>query len=326
VTPVPFDDPFSRREGRVSLFQHVPSRRLLAAGLLALAAACGAPASDADPDAGVVTVEDDAGRSLQLARPATRILSLVPAATETLVALGAADLLVARTDYDGDPRLAHLPSVGGGIDPSLEHLVSLRPEVVIAWAEAGTLRLAPRLEALGIAVFSLSTQDTAGVFRNFERLGVLSGRTAAADSLAASVRAELEEVRRSVEGLPRPTVFHVVATDPPMTAGAETFLGQLLRVAGAEPAFPEYGTDWPQLSLEAIHARDPHVLLLRTGYAGEESGQRLRAQAGWRDLPAVRAGRIATVHADSVSRPGPALGRAAALLRDALAPYRDPAP
>jgi iron complex transport system substrate-binding protein len=273
-----------------------------------------------------VRIRDDAGRVLELPRPAGRILSLVPAATETLLALGAADLLVARTDYDGDPRIAHLPSVGGGLDPSLEQLVSLRPEVVIAWAEAGTLRLAPRLEALGIPVLALSTQDTTDVFRNFERLGALAGRAALADALAATVRSQLEAVRRSVEGLPRPTVFHVVSSDPPMTAGAETFLGQLLRVAGAEPAFPEYDTGWPQLSMEAIHARNPDVVLLRTGYAGEESSQRLRRQPGWRELPAVRDGRIATVHADSVSRPGPGLGRAAEMLRDALAPFRQAEP
>src|SRR5690606_22611718 len=98
--------------------------------------------------AGVEAI-DDAGRLVRLEGPAERVISLLPAVTETLVAMGAGDRLVARTDYDTG-RLEHLPTVGGGLTPSLELLASLRPDLVIAWEEAGVTRVRPRLEELGI--------------------------------------------------------------------------------------------------------------------------------------------------------------------------------
>src|SRR5690606_20328901 len=111
-----------------------------------------------------------------LAEPARRVISLLPAGTEMLFALGAGETVVGRTRYDVDPHLAHLTSVGGGLDPSLESRVALEPDLVIAFESAGGSGIRPKIERLGIPVFAIRTQDTTDIYRNIERLGTLVGR------------------------------------------------------------------------------------------------------------------------------------------------------
>jgi iron complex transport system substrate-binding protein len=283
----------------------------------------GEPALGVTVDAPVQAV-DDAGRTVRLARPARRVVSLLPAATETLLALGGRDLIVARTDYDHDPRVARLPSVGGGLTPSLEVLASLRPDLVIAWEEAGTARVRPRLEELGIPVFALRTQDTTDIFNNIRRLGHLAGRDGAADSVALAVRAGLDSVRASVAGLPEPRVLYVVGIEPPLTAGPNTFISQLIGVAGGRTVFPDVRGDWPQLSLEEIVRRRPDVLVLPVGESEQASLERLRGAAGWRDVLADGRTRVQTVPADVLNRPGPGIVESARLLREAIHPRASP--
>lgn len=310
----------------------IPSRHRVAATarlplLLALAlAACGdaAPSAQAAPDLpadSAVSVTDDAGRVVTLPRPARRVVSLIPSATETLLALGAGDHVVGRTDFDTSPAVAGLPSVGGGLDPSLESLVALRPDVVIGWSEAKNPKIRERLAELGIPLFTVQTTDTTDLFRTVGNLGRLVGRTRAADSLSASLRGELEAVRASVTGLPRPSVFYIVWYDPPMTAGPRTFISQIVEVAGGRTVFPDVQGDWPTVSVEELVRRQPDVVVLPVG---EMKGrlEELRRTPGWSELRALHEGRVAQLPADLLNRPGPHLGQAARALRDALHPER----
>jgi len=296
------------------------ARRALLLGLAAALAACGGRDDRRRAEsaaAAAVSATDDAGRTVRLAAPARRIVSLIPSGTETLVALGAAEQVVGRTDYDTDPAVAALPSVGGGLDPSAEAVLALRPDLVITWESDRSLDLRRRLAEAGIATFALRTRDTADVFRNVERLGRLAGRDSAAAALAARIRSELAAVRASVAGRPAPTVLFVVWPDPPQTAGPETFIAQVIGVAGGRTAFPDLAQDWPQLSLEAIVRRQPDVVLLPVGETRHTAAM-LHDAPGWRDLAAVREGRVAEVPADLVNRPGPHLAAAARAVRDAL--------
>jgi iron complex transport system substrate-binding protein len=272
------------------------------------------------PPPAAVSAVDDAGRTVRLDRPARRVLSLVPSGTETLFALGAGEQVVGRTQFDKDPAAAHLPSVGGGLDPSMETLLSLRPELVIAWNADKSPGLRERLEQMGIEVFALETRDTTDVFRNIERLGHLVGRDRAADSLAAHIRGELAAVRAAVRERPRPSVLYVVWNDPPMTAGPNTFIAQVIGVAGGRTVFPDLEQDWPQVSMEEIVRRQPDVVVLPVGEDRAHSVRRLLDAPGWRELAAVREGRMVEVPTDLVNRPGPRLGEAARVMRDALHP------
>lgn len=294
----------------------VAPRILALAAVLALAGGCGRADVRAD-EAAAITLTDDAGHTVSLPRPARRVVALVPSANETLVALGARELLAGRTDFD--TALDSLPSVGGGLDPNLERLASLRPDLVIGW-ETSRPQLRERLRELGIPVFSIRTEDTTDVFRAIRNLGRLTGRTPSADSLAARLRGEIEAVRASVAGLPRPSAFFVVWHDPPMTAGPRTFIAELIGVAGGTILFPDATQPWPNVSMEEVVKRQPDVVVIPVGESGSPRVD-LRGP-GWRELKSLRERGPALVPADLVNRPGPRIGETARLLRDALHPER----
>jgi iron complex transport system substrate-binding protein len=298
------------------------SAALAAAALLA---ACGGDRGDgarasAAPADSSVTLLDDAGRTITLPRPARRIVALVPSVTETVVALGAADRLAGRTDFDHGPAVDSLPSIGGGLDPSVETLVALRPDLVLGWETSGRPELRDRLTALGIPVFSIKTEDTTDVFRAIRNVGRLTGRTRAADSLAASLRRELEEVRASVAGAARPSVFYMAWNDPPLTAGPKTFISQVIEIAGGRNVFADATALWPTVSIEEIVRRQPDFVVVPVGEEGSGKVDELKQSTGWRELRALQQGRGVRVPADVVNQPGPNLAEAARAMRDAIHP------
>jgi iron complex transport system substrate-binding protein len=301
-----------------------PTRALRAAALAALLAlsACG----DGDPRAEAsasppIAVVDDAGDTLRLAAPARRIVSLAPSATETLVAIGARGQLVGRSDYDTELGVDSVPSVGGALDPSLERLIALRPDLVIGWHSAGANATRDRLREMGIPFLAVRTTDTADVFRAIGVMGRLTGRDAAADSVAAAVRAQLAAVRASVAGLPPRTAFFIVGDEPLMTAGPGTFTVELIELAGGRTAFPD-ATGQPQyVSMEELVRRQPEVVLLPV-YDGDGAARvaELSKRVGWRELNAFRAGTVRALPGTQVNRMGPGIGETARLFRDALHP------
>lgn len=303
-----------------------PARSLALALLVLTSAAC-APGAEAERTSGAtadsaVSLVDDLGHTVRLPGPARRVVALLPSASETLVAIGAGGQLVGRTDHDREPAVAALPSVGSGRDPSLERVAALRPDLVVHWASARPA-VRDRIAALGVPVYSARATDTAGVFRTIANLGRLAGRTRAADSLATSIRREIADVRASVAGLPRPSVLYVVWGDPPLTAGPRTYVGELIEAAGGRSAFPDVEDDWPTVSLEAVVQRQPEVVIVPVGGTSGHAMPLLQGEPGWRELRALRQGG-ATVPADLMNRPGPRLGEAARLLRDAIHPIRAP--
>jgi iron complex transport system substrate-binding protein len=271
-----------------------------------------------------IEVTDDAGDVVRLDAPARRIISLVPSATETIIALGATDRIVGRTRYDVAPEIAPVQSVGGTIDPSIEVVVSLRPDLVIGWDTDKRREVRTKLATLGIPVFSLRTQDTSDVFHGIANLGRLLGRDGAATALAASIQRQLDSVRREVAGRPTRSVMFVVYPSPPMTAGPNTFIDQLIGLAGGRSIFGDATQVWPTVSMEEIVRRQPDLLIIPQGALDDDSLTRFRSRPGWRDLAAIRAGRVATVPADLVQRPGANIGNAARAFQAAIHPETRP--
>lgn len=289
--------------------------------VLLLAAGVSACAPDAPREApAAVRATDAAGRVVSLGRPAARVVSLVPSATDLLVAAGARDRLVARTDNDHAPELAALPSVGG-MEPSLERIVALRPDLVVVFHAASSPALRQALEAQGIRTFALGTRDTAQTFAGLAGLGTLAGVERDARALADRMRGELAAVA-AVAPRDTPSVFLVVNVDPPMTAGPETFMAQMVAAAGGRTVFPELREDWAMISLEQVLLRQPDWLVTSADAAGtrERRLAQLRAAPGWRELRAVREGRVIALPSELLSRPGPRLGEAARALRAELHP------
>jgi iron complex transport system substrate-binding protein len=273
-------------------------RRVEAAllGTLALLAACGdlpPPRSHADGKA--------------------RIVSLVPTATEILFSLGAGDRVVGRSSYcDWPPAAESLPAVGDALSANVEKILALSPTVVLV----GSRGQADALAALEPAVRleRMSPDSVRELMRCVLRLGELTGRNRAAEALLASISEALgpgsEAPLRT-----RPRVLFVVQHDPLMVAGSGSYVHELLDAAGATNAAGDLSAAWPVLSLEALVARDPDVIL-DASVAPERSGDGdLRFWSDFETLSAVRDARVRRVDDPACVRLGPRLPEAVARLR-----------
>ncbi len=224
-----------------------------------------------------------------------RIVSLVPSATEALLEMGVANHLVGRTDYDRVPELAGLPSVGGGLQPNLEILVSLDLDLVIRFAGESDLATAERLTALGIPHFAVQPDGIEDVLTIIGNLGRIMGASDAADSMLREIRGALTDVARRVAELPEPRVVYILGGDPPWVAGPGTYIDELMTVAGGKNVFDDLGPLYAPVSMEALLARELDLILLSEGLTP----------------PSLLAHVRSAVLPGSVEIPGPGLGRAA---------------
>jgi iron complex transport system substrate-binding protein len=271
-----------------------------------------------------LVVVDGDGDTVRLGSPAKRVISLVPSVTDLIVAMRLQPRLVGRTRYDKSPAIASVASVGGTIDPDLERVFALHPDLVLAWE--GTKGTAQRqaIGAHGIPLYAVALRDSAALFKTVKDLGTMLGSDSAAMQMATSLRAQLDSVKRSVAGLPRPTVLFAIWGDPPMTVGPRTFIAELIRIAGGRNVFDDASMDWPRVTVEEIVHRSPDVVILSVGEDSARGAEALRRAPGWRTLPAVRNGHVVGVPADLTNRPGPLFGVAARAFRDAIHPEARP--
>ena len=295
---------------------------LLTALLTALAACDAPPRADAP---GVLAAEsasviDDAGRTIALDSPAERVVSLVPSVTDVVLALGLEDRLIARTDYDADPRLAALPSVGPGLTPNLEWLAAQAPDLVIAWRDVEGRVLVDRLGALGIPVYSSRLEDVGVALTTITRIGVLLGAETRADSLRATIESRLDSLRAAAGSNARPRVLYIVGGDPPYAPGPGTFVHELIEIAGGTNALADLPDGWHSIATEEVVRRDPDVIVIPVHGAEAGAAAALARRPGWRDLRAVREGRVHEMDGELFGRPGPRLGEAAAALARLLDP------
>lgn len=220
----------------------------------------GAPA--ARDGSGPDTLVDAAGIEHVFVEPAERIVSLVPSATITLRALGAEGRLVGRTDYDTAAWAEPVPSVGGGLDPNLEAIVALEPDVVLRFEGEQDPRTPARLDRLGIRHVAIRPSSLDQIFATTEILGRLTGREERADSLARSIRSGLAEVRAAVAGLPTRRVAFVLGGSPPWVTGPGTYIHEILTLTGGENAFSDLRTPYTAVSPEELRTRSIEVVLV----------------------------------------------------------------
>jgi iron complex transport system substrate-binding protein len=281
--------------------------------VLALSA-CG-DASRVEPRSPATTADRDGERPT-----AQRVVALVPSLAEIVVSIGAGHLLVARTDFDIEPVLADLPSVGGGLDPSLEAMIALDVDLVLMAQGRDSPALEAQFERLGMRVMSFPIETITDLYSATERLGVALGREEPAQEVSSTIRTELEEVRRAVAAREVVPVMFVVWGDPPMTAGGGTYIDEIIAIAGGRNVFEDSPTEWPVVGFESIVDRAPEVLIWPRGEVAGTDVDRLRETAGWREVGAVRSGDVLFVDANLFNRPGSRVAAAARVLADALHP------
>jgi iron complex transport system substrate-binding protein len=246
-----------------------------------------------------LTAVDSRGRKLVLAAPPRRIVSLSPGTTEMLFALGLQGRIVADTAYcDYPPAARALPKIGD-VETSVEKVAAQRPDLVVADAVANRRAIEP-LERLHLPVFTVPQGNLTESLAALEMLGGATGQTAQAAALVRSLRARIDAVRqKAARDRTRPRVIDIVQMEPLMVVGSSNFMDDLIALAGGTNAARDAGQGWAAYSPEKIAADRPDVIL-----AGPSTVQAIRNRGGWSAVPAVRAGRVYSLRAET-ARPGP---------------------
>lgn len=219
------------------------------------------PAAPAAP-AGGLNVTDDKGRVLHLAAPARRIVALAPHVTELLFEVGAGADVVAVSDASDFPTGAlALPHVGGDAGLDLERIVSLRPDLVVAWSSGNSQGQIEALRSAGLAVFESDPHDIEQIASSLERLGTLTGHQQLADQRAIALRRAMAALAAEERGKSSITVFYEVWDKPLYTLGAPHLISQLMQVCGARNLFSDINALAPEVSPEAVVARKPDLIV-----------------------------------------------------------------
>ena len=258
-------------------------------------------------------VTDDRGVTVHLAKPPQRIVSLLPSLTESVCELGQCARLVGVDRYSNFPQsVRSLPQLGGGLDPNVEMIVSLKPDVVLM---AKSSRAGERFEALGLKVVALETKTHADVQRVLLKLGqVLEVPDAARiwRAIDAGVSAAAQSLPASVGG----TKVYFEVNQGPYAAGESSFIGQTLTRLGVKNIVPAKLGPFPKLNPEFIVRANPDVILI-----GQRSADGLMSRPGWQSIRALREQRVCIFPADVsdvLVRPGPRMAEAARVMAQCL--------
>jgi iron complex transport system substrate-binding protein len=250
---------------------------------------------------------DGLGRSVNIAFPPQRIISLAPSVTESLFALDLESRIVGVTSYCDYPAAARQKEkVGDTIHPNLEKIISLRPDLVVISTASQLEALTRRLDQLAIPVFVTNPRSVREVVAWIRTLGGLTGTDAPAEALASNMERRVDDIERRLGGRPRTKTLYVLQTGPLITVGGKTFINDLIELAGGTSISSSETADYPQFSREAVTARAPDVIIAPSSHGTEIVAEQalLKDFAG---TPAITYRRILRVDPDLVDRPGPRL-------------------
>jgi iron complex transport system substrate-binding protein len=251
-------------------------------------------------------VVDETGRTVRIPQPVRRIISLAPSLTETIYALSLQDRLVGDTEYcDYPPDAKTKTKVGGGINPNLEVIASLHPDLVLATKSFNRPETTHALDELGIASYATDPHTVADIVSSIKTLADVLGVSEAGASVAEDMQRRLTDLQQRIGGLPPKRVLFVVWTQPLISTGQHTFLADALRQAGAI-SIVNSAQDWPQVNLEEVAKLQPDFLVFAEFRSGDASREvrKLATLPGWKILLAIRNRRYA-VTSDAVNRPAP---------------------
>jgi iron complex transport system substrate-binding protein len=251
-------------------------------------------------------VVDETGRTVRIPQPVRRIVSLAPSLTETVYALGLQDRLVGDTDYcDYPPDAQKKTKVGGAINPSLEEIVTLHPDLVLVTKGLNRLETVHALDELGISSYGTDPHTVDEIISSTKRVADVLGVPEAGAAVAEDMQHRLATLQQQIGSLPPKQVLFVVWTQPLISIGKRTFIADALRHAGAV-SIVDSAQDWPQVNLEEVARLQPEFLVFADSHS-EPAAQELETLAtlpAWRILDAVSNRRYAVI-SDAVNRPAP---------------------
>lgn len=235
----------------------------------------------------------------------SRIISLVPSITEELYLLGVEEKIIAVTNYcDYPPEAKKKEKVGTLLEPNIEKILSLKPDIVFASLAAQDRNTINRLEKMGINIFTFrEVKNFEDISHNFLLLARISGEETKAKKFLSRQEKEIKLIKQKVEKLPKVKVFLELGAKPLITAGRNTFIDEIVNLAGGVNIFQETKVEYPRISLEEVIQRNPEVIILAT--MGEITEQETKFWQKYRNLEAVKRNQIYTLDANIICRPTP---------------------
>jgi len=251
-----------------------------------------------------VSVRDDYGHEIRLDQPASRIVSLAPHLTELLYAAGAGSRLVGAVEFSDFPAAARaLPQVGSDARIDLEAVLALRPDLVVAWPNAGSLRAVERLAQLGLPVFRSEPRELDDVARTLQRLGRLAGSQAQAESAAAAFRARAAALEKRYAAQRKVRVFYQIWDRPLLTVNGDHIISKVITLCGGENVFAGLPLLVPEVDREAVLRANPEAIVA----SGSNDAQPQWLEM-WRQFPGLAAaarGQLYAIPADLIQRQTP---------------------
>lgn len=266
------------------------------------------------------TFTDDLGNTVTLAQPPQRIITLQPNLAETIALVGAIDQLIGVTEFcEYPPEAAAKPKIGGIINPSLEKIVSLQPDLVLA-SRGNDAAFIRRLQQLDIHVLGYDSQTLSDVIELVRRLGKLTGHEQQAEQVAQDLQRRRQVVLQQGQKLPGPalSVLFVLSWEPLFVAGAASFVDDMITACGGQNAVRQIATvdqkkPWPQISREAVVAANPQVIISTASHGKPKTAEteqilhRLKVDPGWQQVAAAQHSQVYIIKDDLVTIPGPRL-------------------
>ena len=247
---------------------------------------------------------DDEGRTVTLPSPARRIISLAPHVTELLFAAGAGERIIATSRFsDYPPAALDIPRIGDSFAIDTERVLALKPDLIVVWLHGNSEAQLEQMRKLGIPVFSSEPRRLADIGATLRRFGTLTGNEAAAETAARRFERDVATLRERHAGRPIVRVFYQIAERPLLTINREHIIEDVLELCGARNIFAELGTLTPNVTAEAVAARDPEAIVTSADEPGNES-----SFAVWKRLTAMHATRkrnFIELHSDLISRQSP---------------------
>jgi iron complex transport system substrate-binding protein len=270
-----------------------------------------------------ITVKDDGGQTVTVSKPALRIISLAPSVTELLFAAGGGSRVVGAVNYSDYPEAAkRIPRIGSNREIDMELLISLKPDLIVAWRHNSSDRQIEMVRQLGIPVFQSDAQTLDAIPDSVERLGQLMGTDATAKAAAAALRTQLASLRKQYAGRAPVRVFYQVWDKPLYTLSGKHILTDAMHLCGGVNVFDKLAVTAPVVTLESVLQENPEVIIA----TAEKNYGGVQLWKTYGTMTAVSRNNLFTLDGHLLNRAGPRMIQGTATMCEALEQARQRRP
>lgn len=249
---------------------------------------------------------DEAGRKVKIPYPAKRIVSLAPSITEILFALGLNQEIAAVTKFCDYPETASSkPRIGGFVNPDVEKIVSLKPDLIIGIRDGNRMDTVDRLNDFGFPVYLIDPKDFDGVMGTIKNIGEVVGREKESRRMIKDMIDKRENIVNLTRSLSKPRVFFQVGDAPLITVGKGTLADDLIRLAGGRSISENESVSYPSYGIETILARAPEIIIMTSMDSKKDHMNLVKRWQNWKSIPAVKMNAIHVIDSNLVDRPTP---------------------